>query len=101
MAGAGVVAAHHPRHAPQPSLDHGVVQRAEGASVETAQGVVDVLVGEAGYQMVDLFGDARLLTIGEVINPHLDDLFGDLQGAMLVELDVSGPLDARFGRSGD
>ena len=53
---AGVVAADVGDHTPDASRHDGVVQRAEGSPVGTAEHVVDVLVGEAGN---DIGGELR------------------------------------------
>jgi len=82
----GVVATHHPRYPPQPPLYNCVVEGTERASIETTQSVVDVLMGEPSYQVIDLLRDARFLTVGEVVNPHLHDLLGDLQSMVFVKL---------------
>ena len=86
---ARVVAADDAGEAADAAGDDGVVERPEGAAVEAALHVVEVLVREAGDQRSRWYvGDVDRAAVGVVVDRHAHDLAGGLGGAVLVELDV-------------
>jgi len=93
---ARVVAADDGRHAANTPGHDGVVERAEGGAVAAAEHVVDVLVREAGNQVFAHVGDVRLAAILVIVNRLAQDLLGDGQRLVLVELDMRRAGDAHL-----
>src|SRR5208337_4151070 len=91
LGGAAVVAAHHPGHPPDAAVDDVVVQGVIGTPDGAPQQVLDGLVAEAHHHGgADRRDHHRGLAVGEVVDGQADDLFGHVQGVVLVEGDVHG-----------
>ena len=86
----GVVAADDGSDALDLAVDDVVVERHEALAERATQHVADVLVREAGDHRALDVGDVDVLgpAVRVVVDRHLDDLLGDLERVLLVELDV-------------
>ncbi len=71
------------------------------AAVGASQHVVDVFVREAGDQVFAHLRDVGRAAVLVVVDGGLEDLLGNRQGIVLIELDVRGALDFYFRGGGD
>ena len=98
---AGIIAAYYSHGTLDLAVHDVVVQRPERSTIAPAQHVVDVFMGEAGYHVTGVLRDGDLATVDVVIDTHPDDVLGDVERPLFLELNVSGARDLRLGGGGD
>ena len=95
-----VVASHDPHRASQSTVDHGVVQGAEGATIAASQEAKDRFRGKAGDQVRAALGDCHLarVTPGIILHGPPHDLLRNFQGPHFIEVNLFNPGHFGLGR---